>query len=122
MSELIREVTPLTRALIWIMPQELEPGHPHYQDVDYLLDGLLTATLSRAPKTNHILIGKSFGKELYVYCLNDLNGAEIKSYADLLQKEISGEEKILVVDDRNSSISLEKTMPKPLLSRIHFYK
>lgn len=120
MSDLIKEVTPLTRALIWLMPSEVSPTQARYKEIDYLVDGLLTATFTHSPQTSHLLMGKSFGRDLYVYCISDNSPKMMESYVSLMEKELGGEDRILIIDDRTEGPPVEKSFPKTLQPRISY--
>lgn len=120
MSDLIKEVTPLTRALIWLMPADISPTHPRYKEIDYLVDGLLTATLTHSSQNSHLLMGKSFGRDFYVYCVSENSPKMMESYVAMMERELSGEDRILVVNDRTEGSELERSIPKSLHPRISY--
>ena len=100
MNDLIRQVTPLTRAIIWIMKDECGNSNPHYSQVDYLLDGLLTANLRASEDlSSRVIIGQNFNRPLYVFIVKDFVSSEIASFVTLVQNDLGPENDILVIDE-----------------------
>lgn len=98
MNDLIKIVTPLTRGIIWLAK---DPGtsNPHYAQIDYILDGLLTANLkSASEKSNKVIVGQNFNQAIYVMILDDINSKEIQSYLSLF-KNLGPENDIIVIDE-----------------------
>lgn len=123
MSDLVREVTPLTRAIIWLAPPELKSGDSNYKSVDYLLDGLLTATYLQSGCNNQVILGKNFSKTFYVLvALNNPSATELESFLSLVKKDLKAEEKVLVVDEQGMYEKFLGRMPKDLQSRTHLYR
>jgi hypothetical protein len=99
MSDLIKFATPLTRGIIWLAKDEADHTNPRYKEIDYLLDGLLTANLNTVPKaTSRVIIGKNFDQPLYVFIARDILPNEVTSYISLLDN-LSADTDILVVDE-----------------------
>ncbi|MFL5785420.1 MAG: hypothetical protein ACJ76H_12455 [Bacteriovoracaceae bacterium] len=120
MSDLIQEVTPLTRAIVWIRPDQISPKDDHYKAIDYLLDGLLTATLKENASPSSLLVGNNFDKKLLVFStLKDPKKGELESFLSLLEKDLGSEDKILIVDDTEGREGLLRAIPQKLLSHFH---
>lgn len=114
MSSLLNQVTPLTRGIIWLTKNERDVQNPYYKEIDYLLDGLLTANLNTAKDlSSQVIIGNNFDKLFYVLVAKDVLPAEVNSYLSLFQNDLVSENDILVIDE---SKSFEKL--KPLVKSI----
>jgi len=99
MNDLIKYVTPLTRGIIWLAKDETDHTNPRYSEIDYLLDGLLTANLKTTPTaSSRVIIGKSFNQPIYVLIAKEILPKEINSYISLLEN-LSPDTDILVVDE-----------------------
>ncbi len=120
MNDLVREVSPLTRALVWLRPSELNSQWPHYKSIDYLLDGLLTASSRNKMDQSTLLVGENFNRKLYVFVTDKApKRSELDSFMSLLAKDLKAEERILVVDDVNGRESFLKLVPEKLLPHFH---
>lgn len=123
MSDLIQEVTPLTKAIVWLRPEIISTQNPHYKEIDYLLDGLLTATLRDSANPTSLLVGKNFNKKIFVFTtVNDPRKTELESFFSLLEKDMGSEEKVLVVDDIEGREAFLRLIPGKLLSHFHIIK
>lgn len=99
MSDLVKLVTPLTRGIIWLVKDASNTANPHYNEIDYLLDGLLTANLKMAGEaSNKVIVGSNFNQSLYVMIVNEVKSAEIESFVSLF-KDLGPENDILVIDE-----------------------
>ena len=123
MSDLVQEVTPLTRAIVWLRPADISSQSAHYKDMDYLLDGLLTATLKENSAPSSLLVGRNFDKKLFIFSSEkEPVRKEWESFLSLLEKDLGSEEKILIVDDVEGRENLLKMVPQKLLSHFHLIK
>lgn len=112
MSDLIQEVTPLTRGIIWLLKDEPGTDNSYYRDVDYLLDGLLTSNLEVTKNvSSRVIVGSNFNESLYVMVVYQLKDKELNSYLSLL-KDLSSENDILVIDEANKYEDLRKSVGK----------
>lgn len=120
MNDLVREVSPLTRAIVWLRPAIFTAQQTHYKPIDYLLDGLLTATLKNHLGESTLLVGQSFNRELYVFVTEKApKKNELESFFSLLEKGLRAEDRILIVDDVEGRESFLKLIPEKLLSHFH---
>ncbi len=118
MINLIPEVSPETRAILWFTKANLEPQSKYYKSIDYLTDGVLTASLrSQSGNTNHVLIGENFGSTLFILIAQELKDAEIKSFMDLIKKDFAADHDILVIDESESLPKLKKLIPPEISSK-----
>ena len=113
MSNLINQVTPLTRGIIWLSRDESDEGNPLYQQIDYLLDGLLTSNL----KTSHnvssrVIVGKNFDKSFFVMIIREPKRQELESFLSLFQKELLPEDDVIVIDESQSFDSIKSDLKK----------
>lgn len=120
MNDLVQEVTPLTRAIVWLKPAEVSQNDTNYKAIDYLLDGLLTATLKENSNATALLVGKNFDRQIYVFATTkDPRKNELESFLSLLEKELVSEDRILVVDDVDGRESFLRLIPQKLLPHFH---
>jgi hypothetical protein len=102
MNELIKHVTPLTRGIIWLAQDEKNVQNPRYAEIDYLLDGLLTANLKASPSvSSRVIVGQNFNHSLYIMVASEIVPSEFNSFVSLL-KNLTPENDILVIDETNS--------------------
>lgn len=105
MNDLKKVVSPLTRGIIWLPKDQELSRNSHYADLDYLLDGLLTANLKEAEGsfTSKVIIGSNYGKLLYVYIVKEILPKETESFVTLVKKDLMTENDILIIDESDSS-------------------
>jgi hypothetical protein len=116
MNEINREVSPLTRAIVWLRPSEVSPNDVHYKSIDYLLDGLLTASLKENKNDTALLVGRNFDRQIYVFATTkDPKKNELESFLTLLEKELISGDRILMVDDVEGRESFLRLIPQKLL-------
>lgn len=115
MTDLLAQVTPLTKGILWFTTSELNIQKSFYKDIDYLLNGLLTATRnSSSDFKSHVLISENFGKSFYVLAGTSVADSEIRSYFDLVANQLEGESEFLVIDESAAFSKFEKLIPKAL--------
>lgn len=108
MNELLNLVTPLTRGIIWLTPNELRNENLHYAGIDYLLDGLLTANLQASQDlSSRVIIGQNFNHPLYVMIIKEIKSAEIQSFLTLLKNHLGPENDVIVINELESSSNLK---------------
>lgn len=117
MTDLLAQVTPLTKGIIWITSGEITTQNKFYKEIDYLLNGLLTATLNSSPSTSHVLLSENFGTNFYVLAGN-VEAKSLKSYLDLVNPHLSVENKVLLIDENDSFKDLKKALPAELQNKI----
>lgn len=112
MNDLKKIVTPLTRGIIWLPKEQELNRNSHYADLDYLLDGLLTANLKEADNsfTSKVIIGNNYGKLLYVYVVKEIQPNETESFVALVKKDLMAEHDILIIDETDSSKNLKSQL------------
>ncbi len=121
MSDLIREVTPLTKGIVWLRPEELSSQSEHYKAIDYLLNGLLTATVKNNSNQSSLLMGQNFNRKIFVFTtMKDVKKNELASFFSLLEKDLAAEDKILFVDDIDGREVFLKLIPQKLIPHIQF--
>jgi hypothetical protein len=103
MNEIVTQVTPLTRAIIWMTKDERDSQNPHYKDLDYLLDGMLTANVKTSNKvSSRVIIGKNFNKPLFVMVVSEVREQEVQSFVSLVQPDLGPEQDIILIDETKS--------------------
>jgi hypothetical protein len=99
MNDLIKLVTPLTRGIIWLVKDASNTSNPRYNQIDYLLDGLLTANLKASTESsNKVIFGQNFNQLLHVMIVNEIKSNEIQSFVSLF-KDLGPENDILIIDE-----------------------
>lgn len=100
MNDLKSFVTPLTRGIIWFTKDETNTSNPHYGEIDYLLDGLLTANLKVSEEvSSRVIVGQNFDKPIYVMIVRESKAAELESFISLFKKELGPENDVIVIDE-----------------------
>lgn len=118
MSELRKSVRPETKAIIWLTPSESPKMQSRFTDLDYLLDGLLTATFSEKDLQSTTVLGQNYGENLFVFVAPELASKELKSFLELMEKNLVEGDEILVVDDRQEMEAFRGMLPKALGPRL----
>lgn len=119
MTNILSQVTPLTKGLLWITNSPISVEKPFYKDVDYLLNGLLTATLKTSEASgSHVLISENFGHTFYVIVGSEISDSEIKNYFELIKPQLAGESNILFIDECMSFAKIQKLAPEEIKSKI----
>lgn len=120
MTSLLAQVTPLTKGLLWLTSGEISSTSPYYKDIDYLLNGLLTATLqSSSAEGGHVLLSENFGNQFYVLVSNAFSEKEINSFFELVKTLLNDESNILLVDEAQAFGKIQNTAPKEVKSKIN---
>lgn len=119
MINILSQVTPLTRGLLWITSGPVSVEKPFYKDVDYLLNGLLTATLKSSEAAGgHVLISENFGQTFYVIVGSDISDSELKNYFELIKPQLGGESNLLLIDEAQSFAKIQKLAPEEIKAKI----
>lgn len=113
MSNLINQVTPLTRGIIWLAKDESDELNPLYQQIDYLLDGLLTSHLKTSQNvSSRVIVGKNFNKSFFVMIIREAKRQELESFLSLFQKELLPEDDVIVIDESQSFERIKSDVKK----------
>ncbi len=119
MINLLSQITPQTRGLLWFTNEALSADLRYYKDVDYLLNGLVTSTLSTSgSKSCHVLVGENFGQLFYVIIGQALPEKEIRSFFELIKPQMNDGSHLLLIDENQSFAKIQKLAPVELRSRI----
>lgn len=119
MTNILSEVTPLTRGLVWLTNSPVSVEKSFYKDVDYLLNGLLTATIKNSEaKGSHVLVSENFGQSFYVIVGNEATDSELKNYFELLKPLMKEDSNILMIDESGSFSKIQKLAPDSIKSKI----
>ncbi len=120
MSDLLSKVTSLTRSIIWLT-QEVSATSATYKAIDYLLNGLLTASLHSNPEAqSRVIISTNFSFPFHVYVTKEIVPVEYQSFLKLLKKELTSESTILVIDENDAQKILTKATPADIQAKFHF--
>jgi len=110
MSNLPNQITPLTKGILWLSA-DVSPANNHYREIDYLLDGLLTASLvENKDSKSQLIIGENFGKPFYVMIVIEQKENELLSFLQLIKKELGTESNIVVIDEKASLEGIKPTL------------
>ncbi len=119
MNDFLSLVSPETRAIIWIPKQENETQHPHYKTIDYLCDGILTASLPALnEKSSLVIAARNFGSTLMIFVARTLVKKELESFLSLVKIEEFNAGDILLVDDGNLIAELEGMLTKTVTAKL----
>ena len=119
MTNLIQKVTPLTRGLIWTCQKDLHAEASSYKDIDYLVNGLLTASILNHPEQNsRVIISENFGQNFYVLIGHQISESEFQSYFSLIKNQLAGDNHLLLVDENKSFSHIQKLAPQEVRSKI----
>lgn len=109
MEKNLREIiTPEYLGIIWVTHNSLNSRPPHYDNIDYFFDGLLTKTVNQP--TDHktaFFLGKSFGKPFFLAHFEENNPVikqEVENTLKMAQKIKSRSKKILVISDKHLNL------------------
>ena len=118
MTDLLAQVTPLTKGILWFSANEIGVQQSFYKDIDYLLNGLLTATKNSSPDFKSlVLIGENFGNNFYVMAGQDIAENDIRSFFGLISNQLEGESEFLVIDESSSFEKVQKLIPELLKNK-----
>ncbi len=118
MTDLLAQVTPLTKGIIWLTNGRVSAEKNFYKEIDYLLNGLLTATLASQPDLSHVLVSENFGQSLYVFAGSNAEAKDIESFMELIKSQLEAENNLLLIDEKDSFKDLRKSIPIELQNKI----
>ena len=119
MTNLKQKVTPLTRGLIWTCSERIHSGLSNYRDIDYLVNGLITASLSQNPELEcQVIISESFGEYFYLLMGKNIGDKDFISFFNLIKTQLTGENHLLLVDENQSFERIQKLAPIEIKSKI----
>lgn len=123
MNDILSKVTPLTRGIIWLHQGEPNPASLTYQSLDYLFNGLLTATLGTRPEaSSRVMLTTNFHSPLHVFFVSSFVPDEYESFMKLLKKDLGSENTVLVIDECDAFNTVLGHTPKELKSILHQLK
>ena len=117
MTDLLEQVTPLTKGIIWITNGEISSQAKFYKQIDYLLNGLLTATLNSSTPSSHVLLGNNFGTNFYVLA-GTVDEKNLNNYFELLKLQLSDESRVLLIDEADVYKTLNKKLSHEIQNKI----
>lgn len=106
-KELLKSVTQDVAGIIWISADPLSRETLHFNELDYLLDGLISRRLLENVESNsntNLLLSKSFGEHFFVLhtCQNDV---QLSNELDLIPKTNRSIIKVINTTDKQHSIN-----------------
>jgi hypothetical protein len=115
MNDIVAQVTPLTRGVLWFPAGAIAAQSPTFQALDYLLDGLLTSSLSTTEaSSSRTIIGKSFNNDLYVFVAQEVRNNEFDSFLRLVRPQLKSDNDLIVIDEAEIFSKLRNQIPKDL--------
>lgn len=110
MSNLLSQITPLTKGILWLSI-DVSPANNHYREIDYLLDGLLTASLvENKGAKSQLIVGENFGKSFYVMIVSEQKENELLSFLQLIKKDLGPESNLVVIDEKACLEGIKPTL------------
>jgi hypothetical protein len=105
--------------VIWFTKQESDSLNNHYKVIDYLCDGILTASQTTLhQKSSLVLAATNFGSPLMVFVAKSIVKKEVESFLTLVKIEEVAAGNILLVDDGNLLPELERMFPKKVTEKL----
>lgn len=118
MTDLLGQVTPKTMGIIWATSGEISSQKPFYKDIDYLLNGLLTATLLSAPASAHVLVSSNFGHDFLVLAGHEISSAQLDSFLKLVKPQLTGDQNLLLIEENGSFEKLRRSVPAEVINHL----
>jgi len=111
MTSLLDQITPLSRGIIWFPTTESIKNSSYFSEIDYLLNGLLTANLNYSTHfSSKLIIGENFKSPLYVMIIREIKEQEIESFITLIKKDLNTRNDITVIDETHSLLKIKKEL------------
>jgi hypothetical protein len=114
MNDLLSQITPSTKGIIWIPAGPIRPKTGSYDEIDYLLNGLLTLTLQSGENESLLLVGENFGHSLYVLITEEVGSKTVKNFSEVIKNHLNSENEICVIDEKNLFPALQKNSPEEI--------
>jgi hypothetical protein len=115
MNDLLSQIHPLTRGIIWLCQDPKVSKSSTYKDVDYLLNGLMTAKLAENSFSgSQVFVSENFGEPFFVMITSEINSADMRSFLALLAPQLSGEKEMVVIDELDLFTKMVNIAPKEI--------
>ena len=115
MNDLLSQIHPLTRGILWLCEDPKASKLSLYKDVDYLLNGLMTAKLSEAPfNGSQVFVSENFGESFFVMISSEIGSAQMRSFLSLLSPQLVGEREVVVIDELDAFTKMVSQAPKDI--------
>jgi SRSO17 transposase len=118
MTDLLGQITPLSIGIIWLTDGPVEVEKKFYKDIDYLVNGLLTATKKLTPMSSNVMVGKNFGDNFYVFTSSKPEAKELIHFIDLLKPHLKDENSICLIDEIGAFPELKKSLSLDVVNKI----
>ncbi len=120
-------VTPNISGLVWISDSELETTTEYFEEINYLLDGLLIKDYKKSNKKikTRFFLGKQYGKPFFVIYMkeNEYDLKEIESHLNLAFQLNETNLDVLLIDKnqkmKNDITDLSKKFKKNSFISFH---
>jgi hypothetical protein len=123
MNDLLSQVHPLTRGIIWLCQDPKGSRSSLYKEVDYLLNGLMTAKLSESTFSgSQVFVSENFGEPFFVMITSDITSADMRSFFSLLAPQLSGEKEMVVIDELDLFTKMVSNAPKDINTKFRILK
>jgi hypothetical protein len=118
MTDLLAQVTPLTKGIIWLTAGVPSVEKKFYKEIDYLLNGLLTATIRANQQSSNVLVGENFGRSFYVFSAPHPEVKDLINFLDLLRPQLADENNLFLIDETGSFQDLKQSIDQDVLNKI----
>lgn len=123
MNKLISKVSPLTRAIVWLVATPINSQSENYRAIDYLLNGLLTSSVNACPEfSSRVLIGEQFEDQLHIFIAHSVNSSEFNHFIRLIEEKVTTGNNILVIDEIGAFDEVTKIISSNLINSIIKYQ
>lgn len=121
MSELLKRITPKTIGIMWFCKDEKNLLPSLYSEVDYILNGLLTASLREHPVLNsRLIVGENFGRPFFVLISSQPSASDIDGFLTLVKKNLREETDVVLIDEVDAMTKLEREL-RDILPSLRLY-
>lgn len=123
MNNLLKQITPNTKGVIWISPEIDDVQSYYFKTLDYLLNGLYSATKLANPEAkDHTFVGDSFGRSVYVYVAKEFKNDSLKNFFSLFDQSLTDDQRIIWISENQSLEGIYDKLPKDFTSKITLFK
>ena len=119
MNSLVSKITPLTKAIIWLVAAPIDQSTKNYKAIDYLLNGLLTSSINASGKlSSRLLLVDHFSDKLHVFISHTVNSNEVSHFVRLIEPKLTSENNILLIDETAKFDEINKFITPSLRNNI----
>jgi len=123
MNNLLKQITPNTKGVIWISPDIHDVDSFYFKTMDYLLNGLYSSTRISNPEASDLtLVGESFGKPIYIYAAKEFKNDSLKNFFSLFDQSLTDDQKIIWISENQTLEGIYDKLSKDFTSKITLFK